>query len=188
MFDNDLDPRDFESRESADKKVFVKFYTKPVQNEAKSAAEGRPIFDEREYIEIRTPGQQNNVIQRPVCDMDRQRFRESYRQFKAGIEDQVVGTPLEEVPFLTRSQVEELRYLRIRSLEHLSELNDQVCGQHAGLYALKQKAQKFLQAANGAAPITDLQRQIDEMKALVESQNQTIADQSKIIQNLKSSK
>lgn len=183
--DTDLDPRDFTSREAADKKVFVKFFTKPVQNESKSASEGRPIFDEREYVEIRTPGQQSNVIQRPVTDMDRQRFRESYRQFKEGITEQLVGTPLSEVPFLTRSQVEELAYLRVRTVEHLADLNDSVCGQHVGLHKLKQTAKSYLDRALGQAPLAELQAQLDQLKAELATSQATIQDQSRIIANLK---
>lgn len=185
MFNDDLNVRDFESREAADKSVFVKFYTKPVQNEAKSATEGRPIFDEKEYVEIRTPGDQNNVIQRPVCDMDRQRFGSAYRQFKAGIQDQLVGTPLSEMPWLTRAQAEELSYLRVRTVEALAELNDGVCGRHAGLYKLKQTAQAYLKRAGDQAPFAEMQKQMDEMREKLEAAEATIADQSRIIKNLK---
>lgn len=185
-FNDDLDPADFATREAADKRVYVKFFTRPVQNEQKSDEAGRAIFEEREYIEIRTPGQQNNVIVRPVAEMDKTRFREAYRQFKAGVADQLDGTPLYEVPFLTKSQVEELAHMRVRTLEHLADLNDSVCSAHAGLYALKQKAQKFLQAAEKAAPITDLQRQINELTDKLSTATATIEDQSRIIQNLRS--
>lgn len=186
MFGEDFNPKDFETREAADKSVFVKFYTKPVQNSAKSADAGRPIFDEREYIEIRTPGDQNNVINRPVADMDRQRFRGSYRQFKEGIQDQLVGTPLTEVPFLTRAQCEELSYLRIRTVEALAELRDDVCGSHAGLYKLKQTAQSYMERASQEAPFASFQKRLEEMQEQLTTAQATINDQSRIIQNLKS--
>mgnify|MGYP000081173716 CR=1 FL=1 len=184
----DLDPRDFESREAADKSVYVKFYTKPVQDEAESVKEGRPIYKEREYVEIRTPGQQNNVIQRPVTDMDRQRFRLAYRQFKEGIEDQLVGTPLTEVGWMTRSQVEELHHMRVRTVEHLAELNDSVCGAHAGLYKLKQKAQQVIEEGKKNAPFAVLQEQHERAMAEMEALRQTVAEQSEIIKGLQSAK
>jgi len=184
----DLDPRDFESREAADKSVYVKFYTKPVQDEAESVKEGRPIYKEREYVEIRTPGQQNNVIQRPVTDMDRQRFRLAYRQFKDGIEDQLVGTPLTEVGWMTRSQVEELHHMRVRTVEHLAELNDSVCGAHAGLYKLKQKAQQVIEEGKKNAPFAVLQEQHERAMAEMEALRQTVAEQSEIIKGLQAAK
>ena len=181
-------PADFESREAADRSVYVKFYITPVHDEAASAAEGRPMYRDREYVEIRTPGQQNNVIQRPVTDMDRQRFRQAYRKFKEGEEEQVIGTPLSEVPWITRSQVEELAHIRVRTLEHLAALDDSVCSRFAGLYGLKQKAQKAMEKAISDAPISALQAQIDELKNLAETQAQTIKDQSEIIASMKAKK
>ncbi len=181
-------PADFESREAADRSVYVKFYITPVHDEAASAAEGRPMYRDREYVEIRTPGQQNNVIQRPVTDMDRQRFRQAYRKFKEGEEEQVIGTPLSEVPWITRSQVEELAHIRVRTLEHLAALDDSVCSRFAGLYSLKQKAQKAMEKAISDAPISALQAQIDELKNLAETQAQTIKDQSEIIASMKAKK
>lgn len=184
MYQDDFNPADFETREAADKNVYVKFYIKPVQNEAKSAEEGRPIFDDREYIEIRTPGQQNNVVQRPVSDMDRKRFHRAYQLFKAGEVEQVVGTPLMEMPWITRSQVEELVHLRIRTVEALAELGDDVCSRFAGLYKLKQTAQRYVQHAKNNAPLIKFQEQLDELKNQCETYQRTIEEQSQIIQKL----
>lgn len=178
----------FESRTAGDSNVYVKFYMHPRHDEDASAREGRPIYKEVEYIEIRTPGQQSNIVKRPVSDMDRARFRQHYRMFKEGSEEQLVGTPLTEVPWLTRSQVEELAYERIRTLEALANVSDSACNRMAGLYTLKQRAQKVVEQAANQAPILDLQKQIDELKNLVETQQSTIKDQSDVIAGLRSAK
>lgn len=184
----DFDPEVFESRDAGDKTVYVKFYIRPVQDDAESAKAGRPIYKDREYVEIRTPGDQNNVIQRPVSDMDRQRFRGAYKAFKDGNEEQIIGTPLTEVPWITRSQVEELVHLRIRTLEHLAAVNDGLSAKIPGLYQLKDKAKAALATAEGQAPITELQKQLDEMRNHMESQQKTIAEQSEIIRKLSEQK
>lgn len=180
MFE-DINPQDFESRTAADKSVYIKFYIRPVQDEAESDKAGRAIFRDVEYIEIRTPGQQTNVIQRPVNSMDRERFRTQYRMFKEGQTEQTVGTPLEECAWITRSQVEELSYMRVRTLEALADLNDQVCGSHPGLYKLKQKAAAVLASAAGAAPITAMQSQIDDMKEQLAAAQATIKQQADLL-------
>lgn len=180
----DADPRDFESREAADNSVYVKFYTKPVQDEDESNKAGRPIYKEKEYVEIRTPGQQNNVIQRPVTDMDRQRFRRAYMLFKEGMEEQLVGTPLTEVPWMTRSQVEELHHLRIRTVEHLANLSDDVCSKYAGLYKLKQKAQQMVEEGKKNAPFAQLQAQHEQAMAQLEEMRRTVEEQSNLIKLL----
>lgn len=180
----DFDVSDFESRTSADKNVYVKFYLHPVRDDSKSDEAGRPIFIEKEYVEIRTPGDQNNVIRRPVSDMDRERFRGAYRLFKEGHEEQITGTPLSEVSWVSRSQVEELAYLRVRTLEQLSELNDSVCSRHAGMYSLKQRAQKAVESAKSAAPMLELQKQLETLTNKLEAQDKTIADQADLIKKL----
>lgn len=185
MFGDDLNPKDFERRDAADQSVYVKFYMRPVLNEAKSNEEGRPIYDDREYVEIRTPGQQNNVVQRPVTDMDRQRFSRPYALFKAGESEQIVGTPLVEVPWITRSQVEELAHMRIRTLEGLANVSDGVCSQYAGMYKLKQRAQQAIADAKESAPFQKLQAENDEMKSKLASLEQVVREQSEIIAKMK---
>lgn len=180
----DFDPALFESRDAGDKQVYVKFYIKPVKNDSKSDLEGRPIYDDREYVEIRVPGDQNNVVQRPVGQMDKDRFPRAYRQFKEGVEEQMTGTPLSEMPWITRSQVEELGHLRIRSVEMLADLNDGVCTKYPGTFKLKQTAQRYLEHAKQHAPLAHFQSQLDELKNAREADQQTIADQSEVIRQL----
>lgn len=180
----EYDTKDFESRDADDKHVYVKFYFRPVEDEEKSRTEGRKCFKEVEYIEIRTPGSQTNVIQRPVKDMDRERFRRAYNMFKEGHEEQLIGTPLAECAWLNRSQVEELVHMRIRTLEHLSEVTDSVCQKMAGLLGLRERARKVLEAAKSQAPLLEAQRLNEEMKNRLEVMERTIADQSEIIKKL----
>lgn len=162
QFDDDVN--DFENRYAGDKGVHARFYMFPQKNEAKSASAGRPIFDETEFVEIFASGNSTNIVKRPARQMDKDRFRRQYEAFKAGHEDQVQGTMLYEVPWITRSQVEELSYLRIRTLEQLANVSDAACGKHVGLYDLKSKAQKALAAAEGAAPLTELAKENEDLK------------------------
>lgn len=163
----EYDVNDFNERFAGDKSVYAKFYTVPVKDEAASATEGRPIYKDKEYVEIRAAGNQNNIVQRIATAMDRDRFSRQYEMFKKGQDDQVVGTPLSEVTWLTKSQVEELAYVRIRTLEQLSGVNDDVCQRMVGLTDLKRKAQAFLESAEKAAPLTALQAENDELKQQV---------------------
>lgn len=180
----DENPADFESRTAADKNVYVKFYVRPVRDDAASDEAGRPIYNDREYVEIRTPGQQNNVIQRPVTDMDRQRFRQAYRAFKDGAEEQTIGTPLTEQAWITRSQVEELAHLRVRTVEHLATLDDAVCSRYAGMYKLKQKAAQVIAESEKNAPFAKMQTEYEELKNAHAAMMRTVEEQSAIIKQL----
>lgn len=182
----DFDVNDFSSREAADKSVYVKFYIKPKENEQKTAEEGRPIYEDKEYVEIRTPGNVTNIVNRPVTDMDRKRFALAYKEFKAGAEEQTgSGTPLLEAPWITRSQVEELSYLRIRTLEQLSEVGDDVCTRVPGLFKLKARAKIMVDRAEKQAPFTAMQLENEELRNRLETLEKSLADQAALIAQLK---
>jgi len=186
MQNADFDVNDFNTRESADKSVYVKFYIRPVINDAESDAAGRPIYHDKEYVEIRTPGNTTNVIQRPVTDMDKKRFQAAYREFKAGETEQTSGgTPLMEAPWITRSQVEELSYLRIRTLEQLAVVGDDVCTRIPGLFKLKERAKMMAEHAEKQAPFLVIQREAEEMRTRLDAMQQTIDEQAAIIKSLK---
>ena len=180
----DFDVEDFASRNAGDKNVYVKFYTRPKENEAKSAEAGRPIYDDVDYVEIRTPGNTTNVVQRPVTDMDRKRFAQQYAMFKAGDAEQVSGTPLVEAPWITRSQVEELSYLRIRTMDQLANVGDDVCTRVPGLFKLKQRAQAMVESAEKQAPFIKLQEENEDLRNTVETLKRSVAEQSAQIQAL----
>lgn len=144
--------------------VYGKFYYRPVQNDKKSEAEGRPIFDEVEFVEIVAAGNGNNIVRRPARPQDKARFRQAYMQFREGDADQVVGTPLSEVPWISRSMMEELSYIKVKTLEQLAELSDQNCGRGAGLYELKRKAKAHIEKAAAAVPFDALHKENEELK------------------------
>lgn len=163
----DFDVADFENPDN-NKGVYARFYFAPRQDAVQSAAAGRPIFVEREYVEIVAAGNQNNIIRRPASDQDKQRFHREYAKFKDGDTEQLVGTPLSEVPWLSRSQVEELNYRKIRTLENLAEINDSACNV-PGMYDLRRKAKAWLDKANEAVPFTKMQAQIDALTKELEA-------------------
>lgn len=139
-----------------DETLLVRFYHAPVQDNAKTLEEGRPIFDELEHIGIRVPGKKEERI-RVARQKDKERFPEHYRRFKAR-EDQnaVEGTVLSEWPGVTRSQVEELRYFNVFTVEQLANLSDSHTHNIMGIQSLKQKATAYLDASKDNATASAL--------------------------------
>lgn len=158
----DFDVAEFDDPNS-NKGVYARFYFVPKPDVAASVEAGRTIFVDREYVEIIAAGNANNIIRKPADDRDRQRFHVQYTRFKAGDTEQLVGTPLVEVPWLTRSQVEELMYRKIRTLEELSEISDSACSA-PGMYDLRRKAKAWLDKAAEAAPFTKMQAEMDALR------------------------
>lgn len=181
----DFNVEDFESRTAGDKSVYAKFFIRPFRDEEASAEQGRPIYRDREYIEIRAPGNQNNVVIRPVTEMDKQRFRPSYQAFKAGDLEQDFGTPLTEVPWITRSQVEELAYIKVRTLEHLANLGDDVCLRIPGTTGLKNKAKIAMERAERNAPFEAMKKENDDLKEQLASLKQAVEEQAAQLKAMK---
>jgi hypothetical protein len=185
-FDGDV--AHFESRYAGDRSVFAKFYYMPKKDETKSAEAGRPIFNDVTFIEIMVAGDANNVIQREASAMDLERFQRVYDRFLQGAEEQTIGTPLMEVPWITKSQCEELLYHKVRTLEALGNLNDEVCGRIPGLYGLKQKAKDHLKRSDAAAPVEALSAENKALKEQMAALLKTVEDQAKILTELQAKK
>jgi hypothetical protein len=174
----DYDVKDFEDP-NARKGVYARFYLVPKKNEALSAEKGMAVFEDKEYIELIAAGNSTNIIRRPVYEADKRMYRQEYALFKEGDAEQIVGTRLTEVPWITRSQVEELMYRKIRTLEGLADVADHDCNV-PGMLDLRRKAQAWLEKAKEAAPFTAMQAEMDAMRkelaALKASQGEGKAD------------
>jgi hypothetical protein len=132
-----------------DEKLYVRFYAKSVKNVEKSLEANRAIFEEQVFIQIKLPGDKNNDVNRVAYPEDIVRFPIHYERFRKG-QEQVVGTPLDALPFLTEPQVEEYKAMYIRTVEQLAGMPDVQCQQIMGSVAHKQQAQKFLDSFKGA--------------------------------------
>jgi hypothetical protein len=112
-----------------------RFHMLPVQNMALSEKEGRPIFEDKEMVEIRIPGDPKISWVGPVTEQQRidghwidsrERFAKEYEAFKRGEQVATTGTPLEQwpQPGLTVSRITELKALNIFSVEDLANVTD----------------------------------------------------------------
>lgn len=160
---------------TADDKLIVHFEMRPHQDKDASLKEGRPIFKDKEYITIIVPGDKNNIVRRPVWKQDLQRFARQYAAFKNNQSQDVTGTPLEQVAWISRNQVEELKYFHVRTLEQLAEISDTNAQKFMGINSLRQRARDQIQAAKETAPLAQLraevekrETQIGQLNALVE--------------------
>ena len=149
------------SAREADKNLAVRFYMQAVQNEVKSVEQGRPIFDDTEMVEIRVRGDRNNVVQRPAREDDKRRFRDAYVAFRENRSQAQSGTPLSEWPVMSASMVEELKYFGFHTVEQVAKADDNAMSKMAGLRMLRDKAVIFMEHAQGTAPLSKLQEELE---------------------------
>lgn len=155
-----------------DDQLRVRFYMHPRKNEARTLAEGRPIFEDCPYVEIMQPGNKDSIIKRPATPMDKARFADRFRRFEA-MQDQeaVEGTPLEQWPGITRAQCEEMKYLNIRTVEQLASVSDSNGQNILGIHALKAKATDYLETAKGEATanaLADANAKIEKLESAMQ--------------------
>lgn len=170
----------------------VRFYVKPVENKKRSKEEGRPIFDDREMVEIRFPGDKNRVHHAPAHESYRRgrdgqnitwamEFPKHYEAFKDNIEYFGEGTPISELPFLTESKRSELRALNIHTAESLAALDGAALARLGmGGRALKDQAAEYINAAAGSAPNLKAVAENTELREMIKSLQDQINGQSNV--------
>lgn len=150
---------DHDNQYEQDNKLFVQFFTFAKQNNFKSEQAGRPIFDEVECVRIMTPGSRDIMVAKATMQYQ-MRFPKQYAAFKAGKDQPLEGTPLEEVPFLSVGQVAELKAINVRTLEQLAYMPDNLAQQVMGNFAIRQKAQALLESNKEHAPAKLLEAEL----------------------------
>ena len=169
-----VDYTDFQDNQQSkqDESLLVKFFIKQREDRDKSEIEGRPIYKDVEYVDIKVAGSRDGGVTRPATARDKERFPRHYAAFKQRVEVPEEGTPLAEWPVMTRSQVEELSFYNVKTVEQLISMSDQIAGKFMGINGLKQKAKKFLENADATARINE----IESLKNDNEAKTQRIDD------------
>ena len=157
-----------ETRFSADNKLYVEFFRKPVLQPGKSREAGRAVYEEVDYVRIHVPGDKSSVIERPVSQQDQFRFADRYAKWKAGQEEAVTGTPLSALPGMTPSKVEEYKFFKIITVEQLAEANDNLGGKFMSFQQDKQRAKAFMEVAANNAPIEKMNAELAKRDAELE--------------------
>jgi hypothetical protein len=174
------------NQEESSGRLIVEFTLEPIKDEDRTAAEGRPIFVDQEWIKIRVPGDKDNNVSRAIRAGDKERFPQHWAAFQNKTKVVLEGTLLEAIPFLTKSQVLEFTSIGIRTAEQLVGMADANTQKIMGYQSLKAKINTFLEAAKGAAPALKLQAELEKrdaeiamLKQMVETLGERVDSQNK---------
>lgn len=176
---------DEQNRHKGDENLYVRFFLAPLQNKEKTLEEGRPIFEDKEFISIMVPGDKDNIVRREVRMGDAQRFPKHWAAFKNDQEEILEGTPLDQWPQITASQVQELKHFHIRTVEQLAEVNDSTAQQFMGINLLKGKAKEYLEASKEGAPVAMLQGELAKRDETIAGMETSIDEMRKELTALK---
>lgn len=160
----------------------VEFFLKAVENPRRSREEGRPIFEDIEFVRIAFPGDNKKEHVAPAHEMHyvsaakrqmtyAERFAASYAAFKDANADFMTGTPLSLMPGFLPSEREEMERQKIRTIEQLAGLPDRVIAKMGPGWRQKvENAQAYLKRAEGTAEVDALKAKIAELEAMMKGQ------------------
>lgn len=159
----------------SDEKLYVQFYRKSVMNAAKSKDAGRPVHEAVDFIKIQQPGERD-CLDRPATQFDIARFRRHWEAYQQGRGEDVVGTPLATLFPYNPEIVDNLRHLKIMTVEVLAGLNmTQMQGIGTGGQTFVDAAKAFLAAADKGKDFHALSERLTKMELAAQEKDQRIA-------------
>jgi hypothetical protein len=164
-----------------DEMLVVLFKQLALPNEAASLREGRPIFDDKEVCEVRSPGSKDvrvfhaNEFSRWVDDpltggqvkqSYAERFSHQYRQFKSHNAQTKTGTPLNFAAFLSEGRRAELRAQNVYTIEQLAAIDGaELKNLGPGGREMKNSAMAYIEEGKASAPNKQMLAELEALKA-----------------------
>lgn len=157
--------------QNADGRLTVHFYKKTLQNNFRTAEEGRPIFDEVDMVKVFTAGDTLNIIDTFVREDHKARFPQQWAHYmnRNGSDPHISGTPLEHWPLISKAQAEELKALKFFTVENVANASDaqlQRIGMLAGMsaHSFRDRAINFLKISKEEASANLHEEEINRLR------------------------
>ena len=158
--------------QGADARLAVQFYKKSVKQDIASDEAGRPIFKEFDFVRIMIPGDNLTEIDTYAQESHKQRFPRQWAHYQNQVtnHEDIVGTPIDQWPQVTRSQADELRGLKFHTVESIADCSDlqlQRIGMVAGMspHNFREKAKAFLNLASNSADVAQREAELQALRA-----------------------
>jgi len=155
----------------ADARLAVTFYKKSVKQEDASNEAGRPIFKEFDFVRICVPGDNLTEIDTYAQESHKVRFPRQWAHYlnQTAGQEQIVGTPIEQWPLVTRSQADELKGIKFYTVESVANCSDQQLqriGMIAGMspHNFREKAKAFLNLAHESAEVSQREAELQALR------------------------
>lgn len=148
-----------------DKNLLVAFYNRAVEDVAESINHGRRYTRNQIYVKIQHPGEMLNIIDRPVTENDKYRFRDQWSKFVANRSQIPEGTPIDLLFPNHPASAENLRAYGVHTIEQCASLQAnaiETIGRGAQEYV--NRAQRYLESATSGAAFHKLQSENDKLK------------------------
>lgn len=146
-----------------DRTMVAMFYTKAAHSPAKSAENGRPVYEDKVFVRIHPPGERLNIVDRPATSADQRRFPTQWAQFKENRQQVPDGTPIDLLYNDQPSVAAMLRSHGVHTVEQLSELSASAIEEIGmGSQTYVNNAVKYLQMSAKGVGASQLRRELEE--------------------------
>ena len=142
-------------------KMAVFFHTVQRQNNFKTIAEKRPIFEEKIFLKKLVPGDSTLVVDRPMRETDIEEYPIEWARFEQKKEAKVSGTPIDAWTVLSDTQKAEFKALNIFTIDQFAQLADSAGNKIMGFNDLRSKARAFIMAAQDSAMFDKIRAETD---------------------------
>ena len=187
MLASDVNNREFAGAQDPDSVMIARFYVRAVKNNFKSEKEARPIFENKIYCEYYPAGSTLLRMDVPANDIHKQRFSKQWAYFESTRKEDGggAGTPISEWPILSPADVENLKGMKIQTIENVAAMSDNALGvlgmgiANMSPHIFRAKAQAYLGAAKDsalpqqqAADIEAMKKQIADLTSMLQAKNE----------------
>lgn len=138
----------FVGARNPDDALWVQFYDRKIPDAYATALNNNePVFRDKVFVRIEVPGRTDLQIDVEADDTHRRRFPRQWKEFLTS--SGAVGTPIEQMGGITPEMLEQLTYLRFKTVEMVAMASDESIsrlGMSVGMAptAFRDKARAFL--------------------------------------------
>jgi hypothetical protein len=151
-------------------KMAVFFHTVQRQNNFKTIAEKRPIFEEKVFLKKLVPGDSTLVVDRPMRETDIEEYPVEWARFQQKKEQRVAGTPIDAWAILSDTQKAEFKALHVYTIDQFAQLADSAGNKIMGFNDLRDKAKAFIAAAQDSQMFDKIRAETDAKLAQQEEE------------------
>lgn len=145
--------------------LFVQFFAQAVHLEWQSKQDGRPIYEQRDFVRVIQPGERDKM-EREVREDDKHRWPRQWAAYQAQQQQVPDGTPIEVLFPGAPHEVAMLKALHVHTVEMLASMSEAGIGRLGlGGRTKVDRAKKFLDAAASMAGANKLQAELEQAQA-----------------------
>lgn len=167
--------------------LVVIFYAKPILNPLKSQQEGKPVWENKDYVKIHQPGEKLMAEDRPVRENDKRMYANRWNSYLQDKEQVPDGVPLDLLFPYHPNVAMMLKSHHVYTVEQLAAITgDALNNIGMGAQDWQTKAKAYLEQANKGVNHHKFQKELDERDSKIKTLERQVAEMAAAFAQMKS--